>query len=222
MDGKTKEGVAEATSSGPYTMFELKVDTTKPGWHKAMITLSRSIKDVCYYIDGEGCAHVSGYISPGLLHKILAKVAPLAEFKWLACAHDEKNAQNGHDSHYNNGYYHHYYNYMYDPRSLYDQYQQSSYYHPQFETVYDPRSLYDQYQQSSYYHPQFETETHPHSSFHTPSQPPVVDKQSSGEKAVANPDQTKKPHAKKFNKFFKLMLKRFRTVGVRIIKAFIS
>ena len=155
--------------------------------------------DVCYIIDGEGCAHVSGYISPGLLHKILAKVAPLAEFKWLACAHDEKNAQNGHDSHYNNGYYHHYYNYMYDPRSL-----------------------YDQYQQSSYYHPQFETETHPHSSFHTPSQPPVVDKQSSGEKAVANPDQTKKPHAKKLNKFFKLMLKRFRTIGVRIIKAFIS
>ncbi|KAF3973987.1 hypothetical protein CMV_002633 [Castanea mollissima] len=198
MDGKTKDGVAKATSSGPYMMFELKVDTTKPGWHKAMITLFRSIEEVCYTIDGEGYACVSGKISPGLLHKILAKVAPLAEFKGMACTHGEKNAQNGHDSHYNNAYYHYNYNNMYDPRSSY------------------------QYQRYSYYHPQFETETHPHSSFHTPSQPPVVDKASSGEKAVANPDQTKEPHAKKSNKFFKLMRMRLRTIGVRTIKAFIS
>lgn len=128
-----------------------------------------------------------------MLHKILAKVAPLAEFKWMACRHGEKNAQNGHDSHYNNAYYHYNYNNMYDPRSLY------------------------QY----YYHPQ-KTETHPHSSFHTPSQPPVVDKESSGAKAEANPDQTKKPHAKKSNKFFKLMRMRLQTIGVRTIKAFIS
>lgn len=154
--------------------------------------------EVRYTINEEGCALVSGNISPGLLHKILAKVAPLAEFKWLACTHDEKNAQNGHDSHYNNAYYHCNYNNMYDPRSLY------------------------QYPQYPYYHPQFEMETHPHSSFHTPSQPPVVDKQSSGEKAVANPEQTKKPHAKKSSKFFRLMRKRLRTIGVRIIKAFIS
>jgi hypothetical protein len=161
------------------------------------------LSEIRYTIDEDGYANVSGNIAPALLHKLLAKVAPLAEVKFVGCTPEDKNVR-GDCSHHYNAYNH--YGRMdcnsYDPRRYY-QYQQ---YYPYLNY---PNSQYEQY------YPQLEmaAHSHPHPSAHAP--PPAVDKQSDG-KAVENP-VTNKPSNKKSNKFFTLM----RAIGVSIIKAFV-